>query len=259
MLKYFASRDNGNMEGVTVMEVLLLGKKITRMIGKAIGDFGMICGGDRIAVGMSGGKDSSILAVALARLRDCAPEKFDIVAVTVDPTGGQLDMSEQRDLCAAVGIELEVVAHPIFGIIEERRAPSPCSFCANMRRGILAGTAVRLGCRSIALGHHLDDAAETALLNILYAGRWDCFAPNMYMDRTGVRVIRPMVYVPETLVASEAARLGIVPLDMGCPYGASSKRAEMKSLLASFADMNKDIRGNILNAIMSSGIWAKKI
>lgn len=242
---------------IKMLELIALGKRLIRMAGRAVGDHNMIEAGDRIAVGMSGGKDSCVLAMALAALRDRAPVKFEIGAIAVDPTDGKVDFAYARELCSAMSIPLEIVRHPIFSIIEDRRTASPCSFCANMRRGILAAAAGRLGYGKLALGHHLDDAAETALLNVIYAGRWDCFAPKMMMDRSGICVIRPLIYIPEALVASEAARVGIEPLDMGCPHGRTSKRAEMKDIIGSLARMNRDLRGNILNALLTSGVWKK--
>lgn len=233
-----------------------ISKGVARGVGSAVADFEMIREGDRVLVAMSGGKDSTVLAAALARLRDRSPVRFELAALTVDPTGGRLDLSGIAAFARSLGMEHEVVPHPIFDIIRETNAPSPCSFCANMRRGILAAAAVRLGCGSLALGHHSDDAIETLFLNMIFGGRLACFEPTMTMDRTNVRVIRPLIYLSEHAVAAQASKLGQPPLDMGCEHGASSKRAEVKAAIKGLGALAPDMRSSVARAI-KTGLWQR--
>lgn len=231
--------------------------RLFRDVGRAVADHKMISDGDKVLIGLSGGKDSAALAIALARLRERSPVPFSLRAVFVDPTdGGDAPTGGMEDLCASLGVELDVIRHPIFKVIEQRGEKSPCSFCANMRRGILAGAAQRLGCTSLALGHHLDDAVETAMMSVIFSGKWSCFDPVMLMDRTGVRVIRPMVLTRESEAARVVRRVGYEALDLGCPHGSSSSRAYVKEMLAR---MSRDVPhaiNNIFHAVRD--MWRDK-
>jgi tRNA(Ile)-lysidine synthase TilS/MesJ len=239
-------------------------KKIARDVGRAVADFSMIREGDRILVGLSGGKDSSMLAYALARLRRHTPVRFELAAVSVDPTDGRADFAEVERFAASLGIPFEVVRYPIFDILrrakdaQNAQKTSACSLCANIRRGILAGAAVRLGCRVLALGHHLDDVVETVFMNLMYSGRFACFDPNMLMDRTGVRVIRPLIYVPEETIIRNARRMEWNILDRGCAHAPSSHRAAVKSAIANLSGIARDLRGNVLHALKKDGdAWGR--
>ncbi len=231
----------------------LIDKKIVRGVGRAISDFSMIREGDRILVGLSGGKDSVLLAYALARMRRHTPVRFKLAAAAVDPTDGCADFAQIARFAASLGIPFEVVRYPIFDILKRAGSgakTSACSLCANIRRGILASTAVERNCNVLALGHHLDDVVETVLLNLLYAGRFACFEPHMTMDRTGVRVIRPLVYVPEEAIVRNVRRLGWEPLDLGCEHASSSHRATVKEAIKDLSGIARDLRGNVLHALM---------
>ena len=238
-------------------------KKISRAVGRAVADFSMIRDGDRILVGLSGGKDSNLLAYALARLRRRTPVRFELAAVSVDPTDGRADFAEGARFAASLGIPHEVVRHPIFEILERAKnakKTSPCSLCANIRRGILANAATESGCNVLALGHHLDDAVETVFLNLLYAGRFACFEPHMTMSRTGVRVIRPLIYVPEDAIARTARRMGWQLLDLGCGYAAASSRAAVKDAICNLSGIARDLRGNVIHALKENrgeGAWGR--
>ena len=233
-------------------------KKIASGVGRAISDFSMIREGDRILVGLSGGKDSSMLAYTLARLRRHTPVRFELAAVSVDPTDGCADFTEVARFASLLGIPFEIVRHPIFDILKRAGNTSACSLCANIRRGILASTATTKGCNVLALGHHLDDVVETAFLNLLYAGRFTCFEPHMKMSRSGVRVIRPLVYVPEDAIARNARRLGWEALDLNCEYARSSRRATVKDAIRSLSGIARDLRSNVLHALKHNrdrGAW----
>jgi tRNA(Ile)-lysidine synthase TilS/MesJ len=239
-------------------------KKIARCVGRAVSDFSMIREGDRILVGLSGGKDSSMLAYTLARLRRHMPARFELAAVSVDPTGGRADFTEAERFAASLGIPFDVVRYPIFDILRRAKDAqntqkiSACSLCANIRRGILASAAVRLGCNVLALGHHLDDVVETVFLNLLYSGRFACFDPCMVMDRTGIRVIRPLIYVPEEAIVRNAHRMEWSILDLGCEHASSSRRAAVKSATANLSGIARDLRGNVLHALKKNGdAWGR--
>ncbi|MDL2264040.1 tRNA 2-thiocytidine(32) synthetase TtcA [Synergistaceae bacterium OttesenSCG-928-I11] len=233
-------------------------KKIARGVGCAISDFSMIRESDRILVGLSGGKDSNMLAYTLARLRQHTPVRFELAAVAVDPTDGCVDFTGVARFASSLDIPFEIVRHPIFDILKRAGNTSACSLCANIRRGILANTATTKGCNVLALGHHLDDVVETVFLNLLYAGRFACFEPHMKMSRTGVRVIRPLIYVPEDAIVRNARRLGWETLDLDCEHARSSHRAAVKDAIQNLSGMAHDLRSNVLHALKHNrdrGAW----
>jgi tRNA(Ile)-lysidine synthase TilS/MesJ len=209
----------------------------------------MIREGDKIAVGMSGGKDSAFLLHSLCALKSKSPVNFDVVAITIDPTGGAKDAATLREFAASYGVSHKTVSYPIFEILEKSETQSPCSLCANLRRGILASNAAELGCASLALGHHRDDVVETAFLNLMYEGRFRCFHPNMLMSRSGVRVIRPLVYVPESAVRERAEHKKFPLVNFCCGYESSSMRAYVKALLRHVSRKAPDLHNNVLHAL----------
>jgi tRNA(Ile)-lysidine synthase TilS/MesJ len=234
-------------------EVLPLSdKKIARLIGRAVGDFKMIREGDSVAVGLSGGKDSAFLLRSLCELRDRSPARFEVAAITVDPTDGARSTVALREFAESLGVRYKIIPYPIFDILEKSEASSPCSLCANLRRGILASGAAEMGCGALALGHHRDDAVETAFLNLMYEGRFRCFHPNMLMSRSGVRVIRPLVYVPEAAVRERAERMKLPIVNFCCGYESSSMRAYVKALLRHISRKVPDLHNNVLHAIKAA-------
>jgi Predicted ATPase of the PP-loop superfamily implicated in cell cycle control len=238
----------------------VLKKKVARRIGSAISDFSMIGENDRILVGLSGGKDSGLLLYALGRLRDRSPVRFEVRCLTIDPTTDGRNLDVLRRFASSLDIPMEVVRHPIFGVLAANPQAAPCSLCANLRRGILASYARECGCGVLALGHHRDDVVETVFLNLLYAGRFGAFHPHMRMSRSGVRVIRPLVYVPEREIAEQAEALGLPLVDFQCPYAADTRRAEVKALLSGIAAAAPDLAGNVLHALKRSadeGGWGR--
>jgi tRNA(Ile)-lysidine synthase TilS/MesJ len=220
------------------------------MIGRAVADFSMIHDGDRIAVGLSGGKDSAFLLRSLCRLQKKSPVDFEIEAITIDPTEGR-DVSPLRAFTDFFGVPHKVVHYPIFQILEKTATDSPCSLCANIRRGILASSAAEAGCTSLALGHHRDDVVETVFLNLMYEGKFRCFHPNILMSRSGVRVIRPLVYVPEYAIADQAEKLDLPLVNFCCGYEASSMRAYVKASLRRLSVKAPLLPNNILHALKS--------
>ncbi|MDD4159883.1 MAG: ATP-binding protein [Synergistaceae bacterium] len=235
-----------------------ISQKIMRFVGEAIRDYSMIMPGDRIMIGLSGGKDSLILSLALAVLRRRSPVKFDLAAFLIDQTGGTMDTSMLEGFMNELGITLSTFKHPTYKIIKERDERSPCSFCANLRRGMLASHAKESGANVLALGHHKDDAVETVILNLFYGGRFKCYQPNMFMSRTEVRVIRPLVYIEERRIALEAARLNLPVTSACCPYSEKSKRLSAKKIIEDMEKEIPEIKSNVIHAlknVLESDVW----
>ena len=187
-------------------------RKILSRTRAAVDDYKMIQDGDKIAVGVSGGKDSVMLLKALCDLKRFYPAKFQIVAITLDMRFDNQDgdFSPIQKLCDEYGIEYVIQRTDLYEIIFNiRKEECPCSLCARMRRGILHDTAKSLGCNKIALGHHLDDAAETFMMNLLIESRIGCFAPVTYLSRRDITMIRPLIYVRETAVEQAVERLNL--------------------------------------------------
>ena len=229
-----------------------------RFIGEAIRDYSMIVPGDRIMIGLSGGKDSLILSLALAVLRRRSPVKFGLSATLIDQTGGTMETAKVKEFMNELEIPLSIFNHPTFSIMEERDERSPCSLCANLRRGILAGQAKEAGANVLALGHHKDDAVETVLLNLFYGGRFKCWQPNMFMSRTEIRVIRPLLYIEERRIALEAERLKLPVTSSCCPYSGKSKRLSAKKILEEMEKEIPEIKSNVIHAlknVLESDVW----
>ncbi len=216
----------------------------------------MIRSGDRIAVGVSGGKDSLALLCSLAELRRFYPVPFSLCAITVDmgfPGSG--DFSRIRSLCEKLEVPYHIVPTQIYTVIfEERREKSPCSLCARMRRGALHGAARELGCNVVALGHHQDDLAETFLLNLFFEGRVGCFSPVTELSRTGIRVIRPFLYVPEKEIRDYAGKANLPVIVSACPADGNTERAQVKALIDTLDKKHRGLRHRISGAIMRAEI-----
>lgn len=230
-------------------------------VKRAIKDHGLISPGDRIAVGMSGGKDSSTLLFILDLLRRYSSLDFEVVPITLD-LGWEMDITPLKEYCSRLGYSLQVVPTQIAKIVfEVRQEKNPCSLCAVLRRGALHNAALKHGCNKVALGHHLDDAIETFLLNLIYTGKLGTFPPKLYLDRTGLTLIRPMAYLPQKTVESIARteKLPIIPNP--CPANGHTKRQEMKELVNMLAKTYPDIRNKFLSALGNVEVehfWIKK-
>ncbi|MBQ7169461.1 MAG: tRNA 2-thiocytidine biosynthesis protein TtcA [Synergistaceae bacterium] len=220
---------------------------LRRKIGRAISRWQMISGGDRILVGLSGGKDSLILLHALHDLQHRSPVKFSVSALTVKLSG--LDTSPLEDYCGSLGIPYTVIAQDIIGIINARQEKSPCSFCANMRRGIISSWASHNGYNKLALGHTLDDAAETFFMNLLHAGRAKSFQPKVLMTRTGVTVIRPLVLATESAIVDEVKRLSLPVISSPCPFAGHTERQRIRDYIAGLRKDIPDLYAKILHAL----------
>ena len=230
-------------------------KKVVSLTRRAIEDYNMIDEGDRIAVGVSGGKDSLVLLCALVELSRYYPKKFTVVALTLD-MGYDSDFSEIEKLCSGLGVEYHIKKTNIWNVIFDiRHEKNPCSLCAKMRRGALTDFAIENGCRKIALGHHNDDALETFFLSLMYEGRIHCFSPVTHLDRRGVYQIRPMIYVRERDIRGAVRNCGIVTVKSKCPADGVTKRQEMKELIKRLEkEQPPGLRKRLFRAIQGSAI-----
>lgn len=235
-------------------------QKILGYMRKAIEDYNMIEDGDKIAVGLSGGKDSTTLLLGLKNLQRFYPKKFEIIAVTINPGFDNFDTTNLSNLCNELNITfIEETAHIKEIVFDIRNEKSPCSLCANLRRGILNSVAIREGCNKIALGHNEDDVLETFFLNLLYGGTINTFAPTSYMDRSKITLIRPLIYAPEKYIKNFVKRNNIYIMPKVCPIDGISKREDMKNLILNFQKDIPTVRANLYGAIKRSNIkgWDK--
>ena len=231
-------------------------KHILSYTRRAVDDYQMIRPGDKIAVGVSAGKDSLALLCAMAALKRFYPSPFELVAITVDMgfEGGS-DFSPIAKLCEELEVPYKVVPSEIAKIIFDiRKEPNPCSLCAKLRRGALHNAAKAEGCTSVALGHHFDDAVETFMLNLFYEGRIGCFQPVTYLSRVGLYVIRPLLYAPEKEVAAFAKEADLPVIPSSCPADENTQRESMKQLLAQLERSNKGLRHRIFGAMQRGEI-----
>ncbi len=232
-------------------------RRILSRTRAAVDDYKMIQSGDKIAVGVSGGKDSLMLLKILCELKRFYPQEFSVVAITLDMRFGKQagDFSRIEDMCRQYGVEYVVVPTDLYEIIfEVRKEQSPCSLCARMRRGILHDTAKSLGCNKIALGHHLDDAAETFMMNLLIESRVGCFAPVTYLSRRDITMIRPLVYIREREIESATERLNLPVVESKCPANEMTKREEIKGLIRSLSEQYGDVPERIIGAMQRGNI-----
>ena len=226
-------------------------KRILSYARRALDDYEMIRPGDRIAVGVSAGKDSLALLCALSELRRFYPVPFELVAVTVDMGfEGGMDFSPIKALCEELDVSYHVIPTEIARIIFDiRKEKSPCSLCAKMRRGALHRAAKDLGCNTVALGHHFDDAVETFMLNLFFEGRIGCFSPVTYLSRMDLRLIRPLIYLPEKDVRYFASKAQLPVVKSPCPADGNTQREEMKQLLAKLDREHNGLRYRIFGAM----------
>lgn len=225
-------------------------KRLLSHARRAVDDYNMIEDGDKIAVGISGGKDSLALLTALAGLRRFYPRKFDIIAISIDMGLEGMDFSPVAKYCEELGVEYKIVKTEISKIIfDVRKEPNPCSLCAKMRRGALNSAAVEHGCNKVALGHHFDDVVETFMLNLFFEGRIGTFSPVTYLSRMNVTVIRPLIYMPEKDVRYFASKTELPVVTSTCPADGNTQREEMKQLLSRLERENKGLRYRIFGAI----------
>ena len=220
------------------------------VIRKAVDDYKMIDEDDRIAVGVSGGKDSLLLLLALKHLQSYYPKRFELEAITIELGFEGMDFAPVRELCEELHIPYTCLKTDIKEIVfDVRKEDNPCSLCAKMRRGALNDAIKERGIKKLALGHHFDDAVETFLMSLLLGGRLSCFRPVTFMDRSGVTQIRPMVYAGEGKITNLAASLGLPVVENPCPQDKASKRYEIKQLLKTMSTDYPDMKSKVFGAM----------
>ena len=224
-------------------------QKLIGLVRRCVEDYRMIEPGDRIGVGVSGGKDSLALLVFLAELKKYFPAPFYLEAITID-MGLGMDYSGIEKLCKELNVPFTLVKTEIAPIIfDHRKEKNPCSMCAKMRRGALNQTLLERNLNKLALGHHYDDAVETFLMSLLFEGRISCFQPVTDLDRTGIIQIRPMLYIHEKTVDSFAERQNLPVLENRCPVDKITKRAEVKELIYNLSATYPDLKERIFGAM----------
>ena len=224
-------------------------QKLLGLMRRCIDDYDMIQEGDRIAVGVSGGKDSLVLLQLLAGLRKFFNKSFVLEAITID-MGLGMDYSPISELCKQLDVPYTIVKTEIAPIIfDHRKEKNPCSMCAKMRRGALNQAILDRGFNKLALGHHYDDAVETFVMNLLFEGRIGCFQPVTNLDRTGIIQIRPMLYIHEKTVDNFARRLELPVIENRCPVDKSTKREEVKQLVFNMSQTYPDLKERIFGAM----------
>ena len=237
-------------------------KKTLGCVRKADNDFQMIGNGDRIAVGVSGGKDSLLLLHALSLYRKFTHKDFSLMAVTVDNGLVNTDYSSIQSLCDSLDIPYIVQKTEIGKIIfEDRKEKNPCALCAKMRRAVLAKTCVDNGCNKLALGHHRDDVIETLLISLIHEGRFRTFHPVTRMSRTGITVIRPFVYLPEYHVRHMQKALNLPVLISSCPADGNTEREEASRLLSDLRKRFPEAPERFLHALQHEPyeLWQKNL
>lgn len=225
-------------------------KKILSYTRRCVEDYHMIESGDHIAVGVSGGKDSLTLLASLAALRAFYPKPFTLTALTVDMGVPGMDLSPLQDYCKTLDVPYQQIPTEIYRVIfEYRQEKNPCALCAKMRRGSLHEAMAKLGCNKIALGHHYDDAVETFFLSLFYENRLSCFQPVTYLDRTEITQIRPLLYCTEGMIRGTAARLNLPVVHNPCPADGSTKRQEVKELIARLSGEYPNLKQSVFHAM----------
>lgn len=235
-------------------EEILLQKLLARL-RKAVDDYNMIQDGDRIAVGVSGGKDSLALLYSLKALQRFYPQKFDLVAITISLGNEGFDLPTLIDIYKSLDVEYHIedtsIAKIVFDIRQEK---NPCSLCSNMKRGAIHNAAKKIGCNKVAFAHHKDDVIETLLLSLFYEGRIHTFSPVTHLNRTGITLIRPFIYTDEKMIRAFISKKGITPIPSGCRADGKTKRHYIKELIGTLMKDNENLKDNLFGAIQRSGI-----
>lgn len=232
-------------------------QKIMGYVRKACQEFNLIQNGDKVAVGVSGGKDSLVMLSALAGMRRFAEFSYDLAAITLDPCfgGRENDYSSVQRLCESLGVEFRLIRTDIGEIVFNiRKEPNPCSLCANLRRGALHDAAKAMGCNKIALGHNKDDVIETFIMNLFREGRIGCFAPKTYLSRKDITMIRPLVFAPEGQVISACNRNNLEVVKSACPVDKTTTRQQTKDFLSEMEHKDKGFKLRIFSALRKSGV-----
>lgn len=241
-------------------------QKLINLARKAITDYNMIADGDKIAVGISGGKDSIALLAALQSYQKFSPQKFELTAINIDMGFKETDQNQVqalKDYCAKEDIPLIIhnsnLAEILFDIRKEK---NPCSLCSKIRRGALNTVAIEQGCNKLALGHHADDVIETMFMSLFYEGRFNTFAPVSYMSRTDITLIRPFIYAEEKYITSAVRRNNLPIVHNPCPKDKSSVRSEIKQFIADLDYNKRGTKNLVMQAVFNperNNLWDKSL
>lgn len=230
-------------------------QRLYSLTRQAIDTYGLIEDNDHIAVGISGGKDSLTLLYALHGLMQFYPKKFTLSAITVDLGFGQMDLSPVKELCERFSVPYTIVSTDIGKILfQTRQEANPCSLCAKLRKGALNDAALKLGCNKVAYAHHRDDLIETMLLSLIYEGRFYAFSPKTYLDRTGLTVIRPMIYVKEADVIGFRNKYQLPVCKNPCPVDGHTKREYVKNLTKQLEHENPGVKDRLFHSVIEGQI-----
>lgn len=235
-------------------------QQMLSLVRRAVQDYNMIDEGDRIAVGISGGKDSLSMLAVLKSLQRFYPKKFELEAITVNIGFEGMDFTPVKNYCNEIGVNYHIVDTDIGEIVfNERKEKNPCSLCAKLRKGALNTKVEELGCNKIALGHNKDDVIETFLMALLYEGRIYCFSPYTYLSRKKISSIRPLIYVPEKDVTGFARRENLPVVKNRCPVDGKTTREDIKNMVREFALKYDHFEDRTFNAIKRSYIDGWKV
>lgn len=237
------------------MRIIMTLQQLYSYTRRAIEQYHMIDDGDKIAIGISGGKDSLTLLYALSGLRRFYPNKFEIEAITVDLGLGIQNLSKIQELCEQLNVNYHIVKTEIGEIIfNQRKESNPCSLCATMRKGALNSKAKELGCNKIAYAHHKDDIIETMFLSLIYEGRFYCFSPSIYLERMELKVIRPMMFVEEHRVIAFMNKYELPVAKNPCPVDGHTKREYVKQLIKNIENDNPGVKERFFTSIVTGNI-----
>ena len=235
-------------------------QKLLSYTRQAVDEYEMIQEGDKIAIGISGGKDSLTLLYALVNLQKFYPKQFDLVAVTVDLGYEGFDLTEIQRLCEDLQVEYHIINTKIGEMVTSGSLEgSACSLCARLRKGALNDAAKELGCNKVAYGHHMDDVIETMMLALIFEGRFCSFWPVTHLDKSDLTVIRPMIYVPETDVKGFENKMNLPVSKNPCPIDGSTKREYIKNLIKQLNLENPGVKKRLFHAIKDGNLegWSK--
>lgn len=234
-------------------------QKVLSRVRKAVEDYNMINNGDKVAVGVSGGKDSQLLLLAMKELQRFLPAKFHLIAITIAPGFENFDKNSLVSFYEHAGVEFHIEDTNIAQVVfDTRNEQNPCSLCSNMKKGAIYNAALKLGCNKVAFAHHMDDVIETFLMSQIYEGRIHTFSPITHMDRKNITLVRPLIYTEERLIKSVVKHLGLVPVGSGCPADGITKRQNIKELIWDLARENRHIKANLFGAIQRGEICGWK-
>ncbi len=237
-------------------------QKMLSLLRQAVDAYEMIEDGDRIAIGVSGGKDSLLLLRLMKSLMGFYPKKFELMAITCNVGFEGMDFTPVKEYCKSLDIPYEIVDTEISKIVfDENGDKRPCSLCAKLRKGAMYDRLLKLGFNKVAYAHNKDDVIETAFMSLIYEGRFYSFPPKTLLDGSGITVIRPMMYIPERAVYNFAVENSLPVVKNKCPVDGSTKRAYAKDIVDKLALENPGVKDKFMHAIENSGLsdWPKRV